>query len=253
MVHSVISGQWPVARKAAHKPRLRVLESTRVVSCWPLAAGHVSPALTLLMLATGYWPLATSLQFLAFGRHVHAQVQPDLVELGANFLERGLAEVPDVQELVFRAADQVPDRRDSLALQAVGGADGELKFRQAHVELAFQLGIQWRVLMPVVGACLGGKARARLVVLDERIQVLAEDLGGLDESHLRAEDTRRPDSQDQLVVVGSLADASVLDMVLDALHRAEAGVDGDDANFKVVGVALGCRPVTAAVLDRHFQ
>src|SRR5271157_5989396 len=113
---------------------------------WPVASGQTSGPQTkargslidsrCVFLATGHWPLATSPKFLPLGRHVHAQVQPDLVELEANFLERGLTEVPDVQELVFRAADQVPDRGDAFALQAVGGADGKLELRQAHVELA---------------------------------------------------------------------------------------------------------------------
>ena len=83
--------------------------------------------------------------------------------------------------------------------------------------------------------------------------MLAEDLGGLDQGHLRPEDAGRPDPQDQLVVVGPLADAGVLDVVLDAVDRAEAGVDRDDADLEVVGVALGCRAVAAAVLDGHLQ
>ncbi len=109
------------------------------------------------------------------------------------------------------------------------------------------------MLMPSPPACLGRQAGAGLVVLDERVQVLAEDLGGLDQGHLGAEDAGGPDPQDQLVVVGPLADAGVLDVVLDAMDRAEAGVDRDHADFEVVGVALGRGPVAAAVLDGHLQ
>ena len=105
----------------------------------------------------------------------------------------------------------------------------------------------------VAGKGLGRQARAGLVVLDERVQVLAEDLGGLDQGHLGAEDAGRPDPQNQLVVVGPLADAGVLDVVLDPMDRAEAGVDRDDADFEVVGVSLGGGPIAAAVLDGHFQ
>ena len=83
--------------------------------------------------------------------------------------------------------------------------------------------------------------------------MLAEDLGGLDQGHLGAEDAGRPDPQDQLVVVGPLADAGVLDVVLDPVDRAEAGVDRDDADLEVVGVSLGRRAVAPAVLDGHFQ
>ena len=151
------------------------------------------------------------------------------------------------------AADQVADGGDPFALQAVGGPDGELELGQAHVELALELGVERHVLMAVVGARLGGQAGAGLVVLDERVQVLAEDLGGLDQGHLGAEHAGGPDPQDQLVVVGPLADAGVLDVVLDAVDRAEAGVDRDDADLEVVGVAFGGGPVAAAVLDGHLE
>ena len=42
-------------------------------------------------------------------------------------------------------------------------------------------------------------------------------------------------------------------LILDALDRAEAGVDRNHADLQVVGVALGGRPVAAAVLDGHLQ
>ncbi len=73
---------------------------------------------------------ALTLRSGRFERDVHAQVQSDLVELGADFLEGGLAEVADIQELFFAAADQVPDGGDAFAFQAVGGADGQLELGQ---------------------------------------------------------------------------------------------------------------------------
>src|SRR5262245_38710518 len=72
-------------------------------------------------------------------RDVHAQVQAVLLELGADLLEGGLAEVADAQELLLGAADQVADGGDALALQAVGGADRQLELGEAHVELALEL------------------------------------------------------------------------------------------------------------------
>ncbi len=74
-------------------------------------------------------------------------------------------------------------------------------------------------------------ARAQLGVLHERVEVLAEDLGRLDQRHLRADRAVGPDFQRQLVVVGLLADAGFLDLVADADHRAVDGVDRDDADL----------------------
>ncbi len=111
----------------------------------------------------------------------------------------------------------------------------------------------WQVAVAVEAGAVGGQAGAGLVVLDERVEVLAEDLGGLDQGHLGAEGAGRPDPEDELVVVGPLADAGVLDAVLDADDRAEDGVDRDGADFEVVGVPLGGGPVAAAVLDGHLE
>ena len=110
-----------------------------------------------------------------------------------------------------------------------------------------------RWLAAVAAGGLGGQAGAGLVVLDERVQVLAEDLGGFDQGHLGAEGAGGPDPQHQLVVVGPLADAGVLDVILDAMDRAETGVDRDHADLQVVGVSFGRGPVAPAVLDAHFE
>ena len=91
----------------------------------------------------------------------------------------------------------------------------------------------------VVSAGFGGQAGAGLVILDERVEVLAEDLGRLDQRHLGAESAGGPDLHHELVVVGPLADAGVLDLVLDPDHRAEDGVDRDRADFEVVGMPFG--------------
>ena len=64
--------------------------------------------------------------------------------------------------------------------------------------------------------------RARLGVLHERVQVLAQDLGRFDQGHLRVDRAVGPDFHDQLVVVGLLTDAGFLDLVLDADHRARS-------------------------------
>ena len=83
--------------------------------------------------------------------------------------------------------------------------------------------------------------------------MLAEDLGRLDQGHLRRDGAVGPDLHDQLVVVRLLADAGLLDLVLDADDRREAAIDRDDADLALLaGVLLG-RAVAAAVLDRHLD
>jgi hypothetical protein len=53
--------------------------------------------------------------------------------------------------------------------------------------------------------------------------VLAEDLGRLDEGHVRRDGAVGPDLEDQLVIVGLLSDAGILDGVADALDGASRG------------------------------
>jgi hypothetical protein len=85
--------------------------------------------------------------------------------------------------------------------------------------------------------------------------VLAEDLGGLDERHVRGDGAVGPDFHDELVVVGALADAGVFDVVADALDGAVDGVDGDHADFLLfLGlVLLGGGDVAAALGDGEFH
>ena len=63
---------------------------------------------------------------------------------------------------------------------------------------------------------VAGDVGAQLEVLHERVEVLAEDLAGLDQRHLRRDRAVGPDLQDQAVVVGLLADAGVFGRVADA-------------------------------------
>src|SRR4051812_7192797 len=84
-------------------------------------------------------------------------------------------------------------------------AHRELELGQAHVELALELGVERLGPAAVAAGRLGGEAGAGLVVLDERVEVLAEDLGGLHQRHLGAEGPGGPDPEQELVVVGPLA------------------------------------------------
>ena len=75
--------------------------------------------------------------------------------------------------------DQFADGGDALALQAVGGSHRELQLGQAHVELL----LEGRIAAATAGTRGRVDTRTQLAVLHERIEVLAENLGGLDERH----------------------------------------------------------------------
>ena len=57
----------------------------------------------------------------------------------------------------------------------------------------------------------------------------------------------------QLVVVGDLADAGVLDLVGDLADRREDGVDRDQADRAVFGAVLRGGDIALAVLDGQFH
>jgi hypothetical protein len=81
------------------------------------------------------------------------------------------------------------------------------------------------------GGLLGDALFADVEVLDERIEVLAEDLGRLDDRHVGRDGAVGPDLEDQLVIVGLLSDAGVLDGVADALDGRVDRIDGNDADL----------------------
>src|SRR5439155_22866067 len=91
---------------------------------------------------------------------------------------------------------------------------------------------------------------AQLEVLDERVQVLAQDLRRLGYRLLGRDRAVGPYLEDQALVVRQLPDARVLDLVADALDGREAGIDGDEAGLlEVLRLLLGGH-VAAALADR---
>src|SRR5262245_36018339 len=83
--------------------------------------------------------------------------------------------------------------------------------------------------------------------------MLAKDLGRLDERHLRGRGAVSPDLHDQAVVVGPLADAGLLDLVLDADDRRETGVHRNDADLALLAGVLVGGAVAATILDGHLN
>ena len=130
----------------------------------------------------------------------------------------------------------------------------QLQLGQAHVQLALQLvidlvaddaGFDRDPRPPISGPgsayWMNGLRCLRMIFAPSTIASCGDD---------RAV---RPDFHDQLVVVGPLADAGILDLVLDADDGREAAIDRDDADLAfLAGVLLG-RAIAAAILDRHFD
>ena len=64
----------------------------------------------------------------------------------------------------------------------------------------------------------------------EDVEVVLEDRGGLFEGVVRRDAAVGPDLEDELVVIGDLADAGVLDRVPDEADGTEKRIDRDDAD-----------------------
>src|SRR4051794_22894142 len=174
-----------------------------------------------------------------------------------DLVDRLLAEVRDRVELALGLRDEVADGLDAGPLEAVVRADAELELLDEDVVHRARLAATASVdLRQAVALELAGGAVAQLldpVRVGEDRELLDEDLGGLAHRGLRLDGAVGLDVERQLVVVGALSDARLLDRVRDAAHGREDRVDGDDAD-RLVGrlVVLG-RAVAAAAADREVQ
>src|SRR5664279_53840 len=159
---------------------------------------------------------------------VAAEVEPVLLERLLDLFDRLLAEVRDRGELVLGLHDEVADRLDADALEAVVRADAELEL------------LDREVLHPVRERSLGagafagrhGRLAEALHLLDVREdrELADQDLGSLAERVLRVDRAVGRDVERQLVVVGALTDAGGLDLVGDAAHGREDRIDRDHAD-----------------------
>src|SRR5215475_5819595 len=166
-----------------------------------------------------------------------------------DLLDRLLPEVRDRRELVLALDDEIADRLDPDALEAVVRAHSELELLDR--EVLHPVRERRLSACAAVGGC-GGLAEAfDPVEIGEDRELADQDLGGLADRVARIDRTVGRDIEDQLVVVGALTDASGLDVVRDAPHRREDRIDRDDADRVLrPSVQLG-RDVAAAAADRE--
>src|SRR3954469_15217369 len=163
---------------------------------------------------------------------VVAEIQAAGVERLDDLVDRLLAEVRDRVELALGLRDEVTDGLDASALEAVGRAGAELELLDEYVVHRAGLTATAAVdLLQAVALELARGAGAELldpVGVGEDRQLGDEDLGRLAQRGLGLDGAVGLDVERQLVVVGALADARLLDRVRHAAHGREDRVDRDD-------------------------
>src|SRR4051794_38959175 len=120
-----------------------------------------------------------------------------------DLLDRLLAEVRDRGELVLGLADEVADRLDADALQAVVRAHAELELLDREVLHP----VRERRLLSLCGSRSLAEALDLVDVREDR-ELPDEDVGGLAHRLARLDRAVGRDVEAQLVVVGALPDAS---------------------------------------------
>jgi len=178
------------------------------------------------------------------GLELHAQPEAELDELVLDLVEGLLAEVAVLEHLSLGLEGELADAGDVGVVEAVGRSDGELDLVDAHGE---QL-LEAAVLLTDLGRSLV-ELDLLVVEVHEDVEVVAEDRRGLEQGVVRGEAAVGPDLEDELVVVGALADAGLLDGVLDLGDGRKDRIDGDDADRLVRGLVLVAGGKTAADAD----
>src|SRR5579871_5302440 len=130
---------------------------------------------------------------------LHPQMQTAFGQLVLDLPQRGFAKVADFQQLLVGPDHQVADGGDPFGLEAIGSADRKFQFGQAHVELTIQFVVDW-FRNSRLGRALDRHLRPWFGILDEGVQMLAQDLGALDHRHLRRDRAVGPDLHDKLIM-----------------------------------------------------
>src|SRR3954449_9382368 len=194
---------------------------------------------------------------------VLAQVEPAGVERLDDLVDRLLAEVRDRVELALGLRDEVADGLDPRPLEAVVGAHTELELLDEDVVHRARGAAGLRAARSRGDTRAAGveprrhaKRLAQLldaVGVGEDRQVGDEDLGRLAQRGLGVDRPVGLDVEGQLVEVGPLPDARLLDRVGNAPHGREDRVDRNDADRLVGRLVLLRGAVAAAAADGQVE
>ena len=182
----------------------------------------------------------------------HAEGEAEILQLAFDFAEGRFAEAAYFQQVVLREFGEIADGMDLGGFETVTGANRQVHGADGLVELVLELFVHLGGGDHVVRQ-FGVEVVAGLEVLNEGVQVLAEDLGGFDEGHIRADGAVGPDFEDQTIVVGLLSDAGVFGLVADARDGGVDGVDRNGADDLFFGGVLQGGDKTAALMDFEFE
>src|SRR4051794_26584055 len=193
---------------------------------------------------------------------VRAQAQTALRQRLDDFVDRLLAEVGDRRQLALGLGDEVADRLDAGALEAVVGPHAELELLDQDVVHRAAAGPaagareRRAAARAVVERRHAAGARAQLldaVLVGEDRQRGDQDLRRLAQRGLGIDRPVGLDVERQLVEVRALADARLLDRVGHAADGGEDRVDRDHADRLVGRLVLLRRAVAAAAADRQVE
>ena len=193
-------------------------------------------------------PLAES--GLGLGAQAHAEGQPAIGELLLELLGGDLAQVADGRDLRLIHHNQVGDELDVGGAQGVLGAHREVERVDLAAEQRGALGV---ALDHQVDARPALELAAELEVLDEGVEMLAQDVGRLDQRELGGDRAVGPDLEVKGLEVGALAETAGVDMEGDALDRRVDRVDGDGADRRAVDLLGLGRDEAAAAADVHLE
>src|SRR3954451_24590494 len=171
------------------------------------------------------------------------QAQAEIFELELDLVDRLLAEVADVHQFGLRLLHDVADRVDALALQAVVGAHRQVELLDRDLVVAREL----------VGLGRTHRHALRLGEVGEEVHELEQRPAGGRQRLARRLRTVGLDIEDQLVAVGHLLDAGVLDRVADLSDRRKDRVDRDHADRIAGLLVLVGHAVPDAALDGHLH
>jgi len=183
-----------------------------------------------------YFATVSHIVFLFFIKFILCNVHAEFEVFGGyqvfEFGEGFFAEVAEFQQVGFVEGYELAQGVDFGGLEAVECADGEVEVDEfGFEELAHVVGAFVEVFLHGLGFDLEGDA-----LVGEEEEVLDEDGSGFFEGLFGVDGAVGLDVEGELLVVGALFDAVVVDGVHDFFDGGVDGVDGDDTDG--VGGAL---------------